>query len=70
MVTSGLASDIRMGLLQLQKDLLNGAIVVPYTDRLGDKKTPFRFSVRQYIGGLNDDDLNALVPGKPFPGPL
>ena len=57
-----------MGLLQLKKDLLNGAIIVPYTDRLGNGK-PFRFSVRQYIGGLNNDDLNALVPGKTIPCP-
>ena len=53
-----------MNLLQLAKNLFSGSFVIPYVDRLGDGKTPFRFSVKSYIGGLNDDNVNALVPGK------
>lgn len=64
-ITVGLASDIRMNLLQLSQDLFQGSIIVPYVDRLNDGKTPFRFSVRNYIGGLNDNDVNGVVPSKP-----
>ena len=66
-VTSGLNSDIRMMKLQLQKPLLGGSITVPYVDRLRDGKTPFCFTVKQYIGGVNNDDVNALVPSRLSP---
>ena len=63
-VQTGLQSDIRMNELQLINNLYEGSIVVPYVDRLGDGKTPFRFAVKSYIGGVNNADVNALVPGK------
>ena len=63
-VSSGLESDIRMSSLQLMSSLLQGSVRVPYVDRLGDGKTPFQFSVEQYIGGVNGQDVSGLVPGK------
>ena len=50
--------------LQLPKQLLGGSIQVPYVDRLGDGKTPFLFSVKQFVGGYNGVDISASVPGK------
>ena len=51
--------------------LLAGSIMVPYVDRLGDGKTGFVFSVKQYIGGYNGDDVSGYVPGRRliFPPP-
>ena len=65
MVISGLDSDVRMNALQLSKNLLYGSIVVPYVDYLKDGKTPFRYTVKSYIGGINDDLIASSVPGKP-----
>lgn len=64
LVTSTLQSDVRMGDLQLPKQLLGGSLQVPYVDRLGDGKTPFLFSVKQFVGGYNGADISASVPGK------
>ena len=64
LVQSSFGSDIRMSVLQLPDELLSGGISVPYTDRLGDEKTPFTFSVKQYVGGANGQDISGVVPGK------
>lgn len=58
-------NDIRMSALQLMDPLLGASIQVPYVDRLNDGETPFSFSVKQYIGGVNGKDISALVPCKP-----
>lgn len=63
-VSTGLNNDIRMTLLQIKEALFSGSIYVPYTDRLNDGKTPFNYAVRNYIGGLNGEDVRGLVPGK------
>ena len=39
---------------------------MPYVDRLGDGKTGYVFSVKQYIGGYDGDDVSGYVPGKRF----
>ena len=52
-----------MSSLQIMSDLLQGSIRVPYVDRLGDGKTPFQSSIKQYIGGVNGQDVAGLVPG-------
>lgn len=44
--------------------LLGGSVQVPYVDRLGDGKTPFLFTVKQYIGGYNGNDISGILPGK------
>ena len=69
LVESSLESDIRMSSLQIMSSLLQGSITVPYVDRLGDGKTPFKFSVDQYIGGVNGQDVSGYVPGKPSSNP-
>lgn len=63
-VSTGLQNDIRMTLLQIKEALFSGSIYVPYTDRLNDGKTPFNYAVRNYIGGLNGEDVRGLIPGK------
>lgn len=62
LVTISQENDIRMTALQIPTPLLTGSIVVPYVDRLGDGKTAFQFSVKQYIGGYDGDDVSAYVP--------
>ena len=64
LVTISQENDIRMTALQIPTPLLTGSIVVPYVDRLGDGKTGFQFSVKQYIGGYNGDNVAGYVPGK------
>lgn len=64
LVTVGLQSDIRMNLLQLIQNLYQGSVYVPYVDRLNDGKTPFRFNVKSFLGGVNNNDVNSVVPGK------
>ena len=44
--------------------LLGASVYVPYVDRLGDGKTPFQYSVKQYISGINGDSVAGLLPGK------
>ncbi|KAI4172573.1 MAG: hypothetical protein LQ346_008573 [Caloplaca aetnensis] len=61
-VSTGLQNDIRMSLLQIKEALFSGSIYVPYTDRLNDGKTPFNYGVRNYIGGLNGEDVRGLIP--------
>ncbi|KAL6718571.1 hypothetical protein ACLMJK_004663 [Lecanora helva] len=51
-----------MSALQLMSSLLQGAIRVPYVDRLGDGKTPFQASIKEYIGGVNGQDVAGVVP--------
>lgn len=63
LVESTLQSDIRMSDLQLPKDLLGGSIQVPYVDRLNDGKTPFLFSIKQFVGGFNGAIISGFVPG-------
>ena len=63
LVTIDQESDIRMSALQIPTPLLAGSITVPYVDRLGDGKTGFQFSVKQYIGGYDGDNVAGLVPG-------
>ena len=69
LVTDSLESDIRMSTLQLPTSLLEGAIRVPYVDRLGDGKTPFQYSIHDYISGVNGQDISGFVPGR-LPGSL
>lgn len=66
LVSSYIDNDIRMSALQIPTPLLAGSIQVPYVDRLGDGKTGFLFSVKQYIGGYEGDDVEGYVPGKRF----
>ena len=56
------ANDIRMSALQLPTALMEGAIIVPWVDRLADRKTPFSFSVKDYIGGVDGEDITPYVP--------
>ena len=55
-----------MSALHISTPLLAGSIQVPYVDRLGDGKTGFLFSVKQYIGGYEGDDVEGYVPGRHF----
>lgn len=64
-VVTGYQNDIRMANLQIPA-LMSGNIIVPYTDRLKDGKTPFGYPVQNYIGGVNGQDVQAVVPGE-FP---
>ena len=64
LVTIDQESDIRMSALQIPTPLLAGSIVVPYVDRLGNGETGFQFSVKQYIGGYDGDNISGLVPGR------
>ncbi|KAL8806413.1 MAG: hypothetical protein Q9182_001328 [Xanthomendoza sp. 2 TL-2023] len=61
LVGTGYQNDIRMSKLQIKR-LLAGNVYVPYTDRLRDGKTPFQYAVRNYIGGVNGEDLMGVVP--------
>ncbi|ERF74214.1 hypothetical protein EPUS_03404 [Endocarpon pusillum Z07020] len=61
LVTAGFLNDIRQFSLQIQS-LLSASIVIPFTDRLKDGKTPFSYPVRNFIGGVNGRDVNAVVP--------
>ena len=67
LVTIDIENDIRMSSLQIPMPLLGGSIIVPFVDRLGDGKTGFTFSVKQYIGGYDGDDVSGYVPGKRLP---
>ncbi|KAL9585611.1 MAG: hypothetical protein Q9212_001433 [Teloschistes hypoglaucus] len=60
-VSTGYQNDIRMLNLDI-KALFSGGVAVPYVDYLGDQKTPFNFLVQGYIGGINGNDLEAVVP--------
>ena len=66
LVQISLENDIRMAVLQIPA-LDAGSITVPWVDRLGDGKTGFSFSVKQYIGGYKGSDVGGYVPGKRFP---
>ncbi len=44
------------------ESLLGAAIIVPFTDRLKDGKTPFNYPLRNYIGGVNGKDIKAVIP--------
>lgn len=67
LVSIYLDNDIRMTALQIPTPLLSASIQVPYVDRLGDGETGFLFSVKQYIGGYDGDDVSGYVPGKYLP---
>lgn len=67
LVEIDMETDIRMSALQIPTPLLSGSIQVPYVDRLGDGETGFLFSVDQYIGGYDGDDVSGYVPGKRLP---
>ena len=43
--------------------LLTASILVPYTDRLKDGKTGFNTATRNFLGGVNGQDIQAVVPG-------
>ncbi|KAL8768199.1 MAG: hypothetical protein Q9209_005508 [Squamulea sp. 1 TL-2023] len=62
-VATGYQNDIRMVNLEIPS-LLGGNVYIPYTDYLRDGKTPFQYAVKNYIGGVNDQDVQALVPFK------
>lgn len=68
LVTVAIQNDIRMSALQIPTPLLAGSILVPYVDRLGNGATGFQFSVKQFIGGYDGDDVSGYVPGK-YPPP-
>ncbi|KAL8649172.1 MAG: hypothetical protein Q9226_005682 [Calogaya cf. arnoldii] len=59
-VSTGYQNDIRMANLQI-KSLLSASVYIPYTDRLRDGKTPFQTAVQNYIGGVNDQDIQAIL---------
>lgn len=64
LVSSYYGSDIRLfGILQIES-LFGGAVYAPFVDRLGDGKTPFQFPLINLVGGVNGQDLGALVPCK------
>ena len=44
--------------------LLGASVQVPYVDRLGTGKTPFLFTVKQYISGIDGDNVAGILPGK------
>ncbi|KAL8744931.1 MAG: hypothetical protein Q9190_002883 [Brigantiaea leucoxantha] len=54
-------NDIRMINLKIE-NLLSASLYIPYTDRLKDGKTPFNYPVQNYIGGVNGQDVQAVVP--------
>lgn len=62
LVEVDMETDIRMSALQIPTPLLSGSIQVPYVDRLGDGETGFLFSVDQYIGGYDGNDVSGYVP--------
>lgn len=62
LVTMTIENDIRMSALQIPTPLLAGSILVPYVDRLGNGATGFQFSVKQFIGGYDGDDVSGYVP--------
>ncbi|KAL8688400.1 MAG: hypothetical protein Q9218_005679 [Villophora microphyllina] len=61
LVSSGYSNDIRMFFLGITA-LNTGAIIIPYTDRLKDSKTPFNYNVQTYIGGVDGQNVMGLVP--------
>lgn len=76
-VQAGYNNDIRMSvfdLIPLQiPALMQGALIVPYTDVTEDGQTPINIPVNNYIGGIDGQDLQALVPAiaagiSPFEG--
>ena len=62
LVNVAYSNDIRMSALELPTPLMEGGITVPYVDRLADGKTPFSFSVRSYIGGVDGDTFTPYIP--------
>lgn len=76
-VFAGYENDIRMTPLNtvpLQiASLMQGAIIIPYSDVTKDGKTPIGVPVNYYIGGTNGQALQAIVPSiasavSPFEG--
>lgn len=63
-VTIDIDENIRLSALQIPKPVLSGSITVPYVDRLGDGKTGFVFSVRQYISGYEGDEVSSYANGR------
>ncbi|KAL4945605.1 hypothetical protein BDV06DRAFT_219142 [Aspergillus oleicola] len=70
-------NDIRMTALDLVPlqipALMGGSVQVPYVDVLKDGKTPFNAPINTYSGGIDGQDLQALVPSiaagvSPFEG--
>ena len=51
-----------MSALPLPTALLSAATIFLYVDRLSNGKTPFGFSVKNYIGGVNGNKLTPYVP--------
>lgn len=61
----GFGNDIRMqaaGLPLFIQSLLTATVLLPYVDQLGDGKTPFTYQVGNFLGGVNGQDINTLVP--------
>lgn len=76
-VQAGYENDIRMTALNLVPlqiaSLMQGSLIVPYTDATGDGSTPIGAPVNFYIGGTNGQTLQAIVPSiasgvSPFEG--
>lgn len=77
LVQASYQNDIRMtalGLIPLQiASLMQGSLIVPYTDVTGDGQTPIGAPVNAYIGGTNGQTAQAIVPSiasavSPFEG--
>lgn len=66
LLQGGYQNDIRMtpfNLVPLQiPALMQGSLIVPFTDVTKDGKTPINVPVNYYIGGTNGMDLQALIP--------
>ncbi|KAL4962174.1 uncharacterized protein BDV14DRAFT_178830 [Aspergillus stella-maris] len=77
LVSAGYDNDIRMTALDLVPlqipALMAGSVILPYVDVLKDGKTPINAPINTYIGGIDGQDLQALVPSiaagiSPFEG--
>lgn len=63
LVSTGYQNDIRMSALEIPA-LLTGQILIPLVDRLNNGKDAFAVSLKQYIGGVNGQDVQPLIPSK------
>jgi hypothetical protein len=77
LIQAGYEADIRMtalGIVPLQiASLMQGSLLIPYSDVTKDGKTPIGVPINYYIGGTNGQDVQAIVPSiastiSPFEG--
>lgn len=65
LVWTGMENDIRQtiaGIPAYISGLVSSSVIVPYVDVLGDGKSPFEIGVKGFMGGVNGQDLQGLVP--------